>query len=160
MNAAFLCVGGNIGDRLANIQEAKRQLMGMGCVLEAESAIYQTKAWGVAEAPDYYNQILKISTKVEADVLMKVLLEIEKNMGRVRGDNRNASRTMDIDILFFNTDVINSEILEVPHPRLHLRNFVLVPLNEIASEFIHPVLNKTIRELLNECIDTSDVKKI
>lgn len=160
MNAAFLCVGGNIGDRLANIQEAKRQLMGMGCDLETESAIYQTKAWGVAEAPDYYNQILKISTKLNAAALMTGLLEIEKKMGRIRGDNRNASRTMDMDILFFNQEVINSDLLEVPHPRLHLRNFVLAPLNEIASEFIHPVLNKTIRELLNECSDTSEVKKI
>lgn len=160
MNAAFLCVGGNIGDRLANIQEAKRQLMGMGCDLETESAIYQTKAWGVAEAPDYYNQILKISTNLNAEALMMGLLEIEKKMGRIRGDNRNASRTMDMDILFFNQEVINSDLLEVPHPRLHLRNFVLAPLNEIASEFIHPVLNKTIRELLNECSDTSEVKKI
>lgn len=160
MNAAFLCVGGNIGDRLANIQEAKRQLMGMGCQIEAESSIYQTKAWGVEEAPDYYNQILKISTKSNADVLMKILLEIEKDMGRVRSENRNASRTMDMDILFFNSDVINSEILEVPHPRLHLRNFVLVPLNEIASGFIHPIFNKSIRELLNECADTSAVLKL
>lgn len=160
MNAAFLCVGGNIGDRLANIQEAKRQLMGMGCVIEAESAIYQTKAWGVKEAPDYYNQMLKVSTEMAADVLMRTLLEIEKNMGRIRSDNRNASRTMDMDILFFNQEIINSDMLEVPHPRLHLRNFVLVPLNEIASEFIHPLLNKTIRELLNVCSDSSPVIKL
>lgn len=160
MNAAFLCVGGNIGDRLANIQEAKRQLMGMGCHIEAESSIYQTKAWGIEEAPDYYNQILKIKTQLSAEVLMQSLLVIERALGRVRLNDRNASRTMDLDILFFNSDVISSEILEVPHPRLHMRNFVLVPLNEIASEFIHPVLNKTICELLNECSDTSDVKKI
>ncbi|MBN8692939.1 MAG: 2-amino-4-hydroxy-6-hydroxymethyldihydropteridine diphosphokinase [Bacteroidetes bacterium] len=160
MNVAFLCVGGNMGDRLANILEAKRQLLGMGCKMEAESGIYQTKAWGIEEAPDYYNQMLKIVTEKNGIELMTTLLDIEKSMGRIRSDNRNASRTMDMDILFFNNEIIKSELLEVPHPRLHLRRFVLEPLNEIASELIHPVLNKTIHELLIECKDTSAVKRL
>lgn len=160
MNVAFLCVGGNMGDRLANILEAKRQLLGMGCKMEAESGIYQTKAWGIEEAPDYYNQMLKIGTEKNGTELMTTLLDIEKSMGRIRSDNRNASRTMDMDILFFNSEIIKSELLEVPHPRLHLRRFVLEPLNEIASELIHPVLNKTIHELLIECKDTSAVKRL
>lgn len=160
MNVAFLCVGGNMGDRLANILEAKRQLIGMGCKMEAESGIYQTKAWGIEEAPDYYNQMLKIGTEKKGTELMTTLLDIEKSMGRIRSDNRNASRTLDMDILFFNNEIIKSELLEVPHPRLHLRRFVLEPLNEIASELIHPVLNKTIHELLNECTDTSAVKRL
>lgn len=160
MNVAFLCVGGNMGDRLANILEAKRQLLGMGCKMEAESGIYQTKAWGIEEAPDYYNQMLKIVTEKNGIELMTTLLDIEKSMGRIRSDNRNASRTLDMDILFFNNEIIKSELLEVPHPRLHLRRFVLEPLNEIASELIHPVLNKTIHELLIECTDTSAVKRL
>lgn len=160
MNVAFLCVGGNMGDRLANILEAKRQLLGMGCKMEAESGIYQTKAWGIEEAPDYYNQMLKIGTDKKGAELMTTLLDIEKSMGRIRSDNRNASRTLDMDILFFNNEIIKSELLEVPHPRLHLRRFVLEPLNEIASELIHPVLNKTIHELLIECTDTSAVKRV
>lgn len=160
MNVAFLCVGGNMGDRLANILEAKRQLIGMGCKMEAESGIYQTMAWGIEEAPDYYNQMLKIGTEKNGTELMNDLLDIEKSMGRIRSDNRNASRTMDMDILFFNNEIIKSELLEVPHPRLHLRRFVLEPLNEIASELVHPVLNKTIHELLNQCTDTSDVKRL
>lgn len=160
MNVAFLCVGGNMGDRLANILEAKRQLLGMGCKMEAESGIYQTKAWGIEEAPDYYNQMLKIGTDKKGAELMTTLLDIEKSMGRIRSDNRNASRTLDMDILFFNNEIIKSELLEVPHPRLHLRRFVLEPLNEIASELIHPVLNKTIHELLIECTDTSAVKRL
>lgn len=160
MNVAFLCVGGNMGDRLANILEAKRQLLGMGCKMEAESGIYQTKAWGIEEAPDYYNQMLKIVTEKNGIELMTTLLDIEKSMGRIRSDNRNASRTMDMDILFFNNEIIKSELLEVPHPRLHLRRFVLEPLNEIASELVHPVLNKTIHELLIECTDASAVKRL
>lgn len=160
MNVAFLCVGGNMGDRLANIQEAKRQLIGMGCKMEVESGIYQTKAWGIEEAPDYYNQMLKIVTEKNGTELMTTLLDIEKSMGRIRSDNRNASRTMDMDILFFNNEIIKSELLEVPHPRLHLRRFVLEPLNEIASELIHPVMNKTVHELLKECTDTSAVKRL
>lgn len=160
MNVAFLCVGGNMGDRLANIQEAKRQLIGMGCKMEAESGIYQTKAWGIEEAPDYYNQMLKIVTEKNGTELMTTLLDIERSMGRIRTDDRNASRTMDMDILFFNNEIIKSELLEVPHPRLHLRRFVLEPLNEIASELIHPVMNKTIHELLKECTDTSAVKRL
>lgn len=160
MNAAFLCLGGNMGDRLGNLNEVKRQILALDCVIEAQSSVYQTKAWGVDEAPDYYNQIIKISTYLPADQLMQRLLAIEKNMGRVRTDNRNASRTMDIDILFFNNEIINTDLLEVPHPRLNLRNFVLVPLNEIASNYIHPFLNKSISDLLIECSDTSEVKKI
>ena len=160
MNVAFLCVGGNMGDRLANILEAKRQLISMGCKMEAESGIYQTMAWGIEEAPDYYNQMLKIGTEKNGTELMTTLLDIERSMGRIRTDDRNASRTMDMDILFFNNEIIKSELLEVPHPRLHLRRFVLEPLNEIASELIHPVMNKTIHELLKECTDTSAVKRL
>ncbi len=160
MNVAFLCLGGNMGDRLANLNEAKQQIMDLGCDIVSESSVYQTKAWGTEAAPDYYNQIIKISTELKADELMGKLQSVEKNMGRVRTDNRNASRTMDMDILFYNSDIINSDALEVPHPRLHLRNFVLIPLNEIAATFIHPIFKKSISDLLNDCVDSSEVKMI
>ena len=88
MNAAFLCLGGNIGDRLANLKEAKRQIGLLGCKILNQSSIYQTKAWGVDEAPDYYNQCIQISTNLSALELMKALLGIEEGLGRVRTDNR------------------------------------------------------------------------
>lgn len=159
MNAAFLCLGGNIGDRLANLNEAKRQLEILGSKILNQSSIYQTKAWGVDMAPDYYNQCIQISTNLGAFELMKVLLGIEESLGRVRANNRNASRTMDMDILFFNDDQINTPELEVPHPRLQLRNFVLVPMAEIAPKLMHPKLRKTIQQLMNACADESEVIK-
>lgn len=160
MNVAFLCLGGNIGDRLANLKEAKRQIGFLGCKLLNESSVYQTKAWGVDEAPDYYNQCIQISTNLSAHELMKALIGVEESMGRVRTDNRNASRTMDIDILFFNEEQINTPELEVPHPRLQLRNFVLIPMAEIAPKLMHPKLRKTLQQLLNVCADENEVKKI
>lgn len=92
--------------------------------------------------------------------LLKVNLQIEKDLGRVRNGDKYSSRTMDIDILFYDNDCINQDDLIVPHPRLHLRRFVLEPLNEIVPNFIHPVFNKSISELLNECEDTSDLKVV
>lgn len=160
MNAAFLCLGGNMGDRLANLNEAKRQLGLLGCKILNQSSIYQTKAWGVDVAPDYYNQSLQIQTSLNPAQLMDGLLTIEYQLGRKRTADRNASRTMDIDILFFNNDIINTPELEVPHPRLQLRKFVLVPMAEIAPKLMHPKLHKTIQQLLNTCTDDSNVIKI
>jgi len=160
MNVAFLCLGGNMGDRLANLKRAKELISEERLIITAESSVYETQAWGTENSPDYYNQCIKISTELTAEQLMELLLTIEKKMGRVRSDNRNQSRTMDIDILLFEHETINSEHLTIPHPRLHLRQFVLKPLNEIASELMHPLLQKNIAQLLNECTDTLTAKKI
>ncbi len=91
---------------------------------------------------------------------MKLLLTIEQKLGRIRNENKNEARTVDVDMLLFNGDVINSDLLIVPHPRLHLRQFVLKPLNEIASGILHPVLHKSIHRLLMDCKDTLTAKKI
>lgn len=160
MNEAFLCLGGNMGDRLALIKEAKRQIILMGCDIVDESGIYQTEAWGTENGPEFYNQVIKIETDLTAHNLMKGLLMIEKNLGRERTDDKNAPRFMDMDILFYNEEIIKSDELEVPHPRLQLRNFVLVPLNEIAGEFVHPVFNKSIHVMMNECPDKLKVKLV
>lgn len=160
MNVAFLCLGGNMGDRLANLKRTKELIREERLDIMAESNVYETQAWGAENSPDYYNQCIKIITELSADPLMELLLNIEQKMGRVRSDNRNQSRTMDIDILLFGHETINSEHLIIPHPRMQLRQFVLKPLNEIAADVIHPVLNKTINQLLQSCPDTLTAKKI
>ena len=160
MNAAFLCLGGNMGDRLANLVQAKELIIEAGISITAQSAIYETQAWGSKDAPDYYNQCIKAETDLLAFELMQKLLDIEKRMGRVRSNDKNTSRTMDIDLLLYNDSIINDFNVEVPHPRMHLRQFVLKPLSEIAAKEIHPVLHKTIGQLLLECRDTLTTRKI
>jgi 2-amino-4-hydroxy-6-hydroxymethyldihydropteridine diphosphokinase len=161
MNAAFLCLGGNMGDRLANLALAKELITEAGITIKAQSAIYETEAWGgVKEAPDYYNQCIKVECDLMAFELMQKLLDIEKRMGRVRSNDKNMSRTMDIDLLLYNDSIINDFNVEVPHPRMHLRQFVLKPLSEIAAKEVHPVLHRTIGQLLLECRDTLTAKKI
>ncbi len=160
MNVAFLCLGGNMGDRLAFINEAK-VLINRNCgKIVSESGIYETQAWGTDESPDYYNQCLKLETDTDVFQLLKDLLKIESELGRVRNGNRNEARFIDIDILFYNDACLNESDCEIPHPRLHLRQFVLNPMNEIASNFVHPILNKSIAELLKECTDENTAKKI
>lgn len=160
MNVAFLCLGGNMGDRLANLSQAKELMCEERLQITDQSNIYETRAWGSKNSPDYYNQCVKIETELDAESLMKVLLDIEKRLGRVRTENKNESRTADIDILLYEHETINSEHLTVPHPRMHLRQFVLKPLNEIAPNVVHPVLNVTIEHLLKICTDTLTVKKV
>ncbi|HWY11052.1 MAG TPA: 2-amino-4-hydroxy-6-hydroxymethyldihydropteridine diphosphokinase [Bacteroidia bacterium] len=160
MNVAFLCLGGNMGDRLANLSRAKVLIIDKGINIMIQSSIYETKAWGVSNSPDYYNQCLKITTGLTAPVLMEVFLDVEKELGRVRTENKNQSRTIDIDVLLFNNEIIKTELIEIPHPRIHLRQFVLKPLNEIASDIMHPVFKKTINQLLQICTDTLSAKKI
>lgn len=160
MNEAFLCLGGNMGDRLANLNLTKALMEEERLKITAQSHIYETKAWGSETSPDYYNQCVKISTEIGSQQLMKLLLDIEKRLGRVRNGDKNQPRTADIDILFFNNEIINTELLVVPHPRLHLRQFVLKPLHEIAREFMHPLLKKTVSQLLQECTDTLSAQKI
>ena len=160
MNVAFLCLGGNMGDRLANLTRTKELIKEERLNIVAISNIYETQAWGSENSPDYYNQCIKITTELDAESLMKLLLSIELKLGRVRTVNKNEARTVDIDILLFNGDIINTELLIVPHPRLHLRQFVLKPLNEIASGILHPGLHKSIHRLLMDCKDTLTAKKV
>lgn len=129
-------------------------------IINCKSSIYTSNAWGMEKAPDFYNQVVKVSTSLSAAQLLEKLVAIEKTLGRERvPGEKYQSRTIDLDILLFNRDIIDSPELTVPHPRMHLRRFVLVPLTEIAAAEVHPLLNKSIDVLLKECPDKSIVKK-
>jgi 2-amino-4-hydroxy-6-hydroxymethyldihydropteridine diphosphokinase len=158
MNQAYLLIGGNIGNRLKNLARAK-QLIGENCgPVNTVSAIYETAAWGKEDQPGFLNQALSIRTTLNAEELMTEILGIEKKMGRIRAQKWTA-RIIDIDILFFNNEVYNSEFIHIPHPQLPNRKFALIPLAEIAGKYVHPVLKKTILRLLKDCADTLEVKK-
>ncbi len=123
------------------------------------SSFYSTAAWGNTDQSDFLNQVLVLETSLTATKVLKSVLAIEEKMGRVR-TIKNAPRIIDIDILFFNNDVIFLKNLTIPHPEIQNRRFVLTPLVELSANFVHPVLKKTINQLLIECKDNLNVQKI
>jgi len=159
-NRAYIELGGNQGDRLALIMQAKNKIKEYGGKIIAESSVYETPPWGFESKSNFYNQVILIETYLNSKNLIKKLQSTEKILGRKREKNQYCSRTMDIDILFFNDLIIKDEDLIIPHPRMHLRNFVLMPMNEIAPEFIHPEFQKSMQFLLKTCPDNSECKII
>lgn len=156
MNKIFLITGGNIGDRKKNLQTAALLIeKNIGKIIES-SSLYETEAWGNNNQPSFYNQVHIIESKFSAEQIMDKILQIEKEMGRIR-TIKNAERIIDIDILFFNDEIINLANLIIPHTEISNRKFVLMPLNELSPKMIHPVLKKTINELLSLCKDTLKV---
>jgi len=123
------------------------------------SSIYETEAWGKTDQPSFLNQALEISTSLNARQLMRKILKIEKEMGRIRKE-KLGPRIIDIDILLYENEIHDLRFLKIPHPEMQNRRFVLVPLAEIDPTLQHPVFKKTIAELLEECPDNLEVKKI
>lgn len=158
MNHAYLLTGGNLGERAENLQKANRLIAVQSGRIIKTSGVFETAAWGKTSQPDYLNQALLIETSLNASTLLHSLLAIEKQLGRLRQEKYGA-RIIDIDILFFNDAIVKTPDLVIPHPHLHNRRFVLVPLAEIAAGYLHPVLKKTIETLLSECPDSLNVKK-
>lgn len=154
----YLLLGSNLGDSRALLQHAATQLEQQLGNINKRSAMYKTAAWGKTDQPDFVNQVLELHTRFSAMETLNIMLKIEQQMGRQRSE-LYAPRTIDIDLLFFNQHIIDLPNLQVPHPRIAERRFVLVPMNELAPDFKHPVWHKTIRQLLLECPDTGDVKK-
>ncbi len=160
-NIAYILLGGNIGNKRENLQNALSNIeKEIGKVIQ-KSSIYETEPWGNHDQPSFYNQVIATETSLSALELIHELLNIELKMGRTRNtQNKWEERIIDIDILFYNQEVINTAMLIVPHPRLHERKFTLKPLLEIAPNLFHPVLKKTIQELFKESNDTLTVVKL
>jgi 2-amino-4-hydroxy-6-hydroxymethyldihydropteridine diphosphokinase len=159
MNSTYLLLGSNMGNSTELLSNAIEQIENKIGPLLLQSNLYATAAWGNTSQPDFLNQVIEVNTQLDATETLKEILSIEKNMGRIR-TVKNAPRIIDIDILFFNNEIINQSDLIVPHPEIQNRRFVLTPLHEIAPQMIHPVLNKTIEQLLLQCPDQLAVKKI
>ncbi|HUY38493.1 MAG: 2-amino-4-hydroxy-6-hydroxymethyldihydropteridine diphosphokinase [Candidatus Binataceae bacterium] len=154
-NRAFIGIGTNLGDRAANYRDAIARIAQIPETrLVRQSSIYETEPVGEVKGP-FLNGVIEVETEITADVMMRKLLAIERIMGRkrVRGKKpprgKYRPRVIDLDLLFFNKEVIDSRILTVPHPRLHERLFVLAPMSELAPALIHPKLNKSISEIMS-----------
>ena len=156
MHQVVLGLGGNRGDKLALLNKAS-QLLAQKMDLEKASSIYHTAAWGGNSHGAYLNQVLVLRTSMKAEECLNFIQQIENQLGRKRGV-KWGDRTMDIDILYFDNEIINTERLKVPHPHLTSRNFVLVPLAEVLPEFIHPQFGKSSLELMQKCEDKLKVK--
>jgi 2-amino-4-hydroxy-6-hydroxymethyldihydropteridine diphosphokinase len=155
----FLGLGSNVGDREAHLHEALERL-GSGLVtVRRRSAIYRTDPVEVTDQEEFLNQVVAAETDLAPAALVANLLEVERTMGRVRTRDKGP-RVIDLDLLLHGDAVVRQEGVEVPHPRLHLRRFVLVPLAEIAPELVHPVFHLTAKQLLERCPDHSRVRRL
>ncbi len=144
---------------MQQLAQARKQIATKIGPITRHSKLYKTAAWGNTHQPDFINQVIVAHSKFDAFAVLKYILEIEHAMGRIR-TKKNAPRIIDIDILFFNKEIINTKNLVIPHPAIQERRFVLTPLNELSPGFIHPLLHKSNHELLLKCSDTLNVKKI
>jgi 2-amino-4-hydroxy-6-hydroxymethyldihydropteridine diphosphokinase len=154
---AFLSLGSNLGSRLEALKDALFRIQsGLGSLVSC-SSIFETEPWGFKSEQPFLNMVAEIESSLDPETLMDELLRIEQLMGRERAEGGYASRLIDLDILLVDGQVISGKVLQLPHPRMHLRKFVLVPLAEIAPEVIHPVLNTNIIQILHDCPDQSSV---
>jgi 2-amino-4-hydroxy-6-hydroxymethyldihydropteridine diphosphokinase len=161
METVYLALGGNIGNVATTFDLAIQEIRAKIGAIRVESSRYLTEPWGNKNQDDFLNMVLAVDTVLQPEAVLATIMDIEKTMGRNRDqENRNAARTIDIDILLYGHQIINNDQLVIPHPRLHLRNFVLTPLQEIAPELIHPILDKTIKGLFADRPDHSLVQII
>ena len=158
MNKLYLLLGSNMGNSKKLLSKAKLQIEKQIGSVKRQSSLYATAAWGNTKQPDFLNQVIIIETALTTVQTMQTILNIEKKMGRLR-TVKNAPRIIDIDILFFNKEIINQQGLIIPHPQIQNRRFVLVPLNQLSPNLRHPVLKKSVHQLLIHCADKLNVKK-
>ena len=161
----YLSLGSNIEPRKIYLIEALKLIKKKIGEIKLKSSISETKSWGYNDN-DYLNMVVEIKTKYSPFELLKLTQSIEKQLGRINKSDKEidgtihySARVIDIDILFYENQIINTKQLIIPHPLLHTRRFVLVPLNDIAYEFKHPIMDKSIQELLKDCKDKSKIKE-
>jgi 2-amino-4-hydroxy-6-hydroxymethyldihydropteridine diphosphokinase len=159
MVRAFLLLGSNQGDREGYLEKACHEIGLKAGTVTGKSSRYQTAAWGKEDQPAFINQVLVMETNLSPVELLKAVLKIESDLGRKRSE-KWGSRTIDIDILFYGDQIIETSELTIPHPRIAERRFTLVPMVEVDGEFVHPVLGKSMRLLLVECDDMLTVERV
>lgn len=160
-HTCYLLLGSNLGNRKETVLSAIRQIDSrMGRVLK-QSALYVSEPWGFHSRDEFINVVIKVQTYLEPYELLENIQKIEAEAGRIRNleEPGYKSRTLDIDILFYDDLIMNEEYLTIPHPRLHQRRFTMEPLHEIAPGLVHPLFKKTVAKLLEECTDTLYAKK-
>jgi 2-amino-4-hydroxy-6-hydroxymethyldihydropteridine diphosphokinase len=155
----YLGIGANLGDRGKNVNEALELIKEHIGPVKMVSSLYETEPWGFKSENDFLNMVAEVETKLKPSGLLGRILMIEAQMGRLRGEKKYSSRLIDIDILLYGEKILEAKSLVIPHPKLHERRFVLVPLSEIVPDLVHPKLGKTIKVLLKGCPDKSRVKK-
>lgn len=146
---AGISLGSNLGDRLGTIRQASLMIKGMGVQIVASSDIFETAPWGVKEQPWFLNACLLVDTPDEPREMLSKLQSIENRLGRA-SRYRWGPREIDLDLLFMDRLAVNEEGLVLPHPEMHNRSFVLVPLNQVAPDWVHPLLHRKVRELLEQ----------
>ncbi|PQA53806.1 2-amino-4-hydroxy-6-hydroxymethyldihydropteridine diphosphokinase [Siphonobacter curvatus] len=155
----FLLLGANLGDRLATFQQARKRIENTIGPIRVQSSLWETAAWGLTDQPAFLNQVIEVNTEWEPLELLRRTQAIETELGRVRKEKWGA-RLIDIDLLYYGTEVVRDPELSIPHPYLAERRFTLVPLAEIAPDFVHPVLQLTQQRLLEICTDNSSVLRV
>ena len=159
MSKVYFSIGSNKGNRSRLINEAIDKIdIIIGKVLQ-KSSIYETKSWGF-NSNNFYNICILLESTLTPELILNKILTIEKDIGRLKTTDQYSDRCIDIDILFFDNRIVNSKSLEIPHPRIQLRKFVLTPMLELTPDLIHPILNKSIRQLELECDDKDQPIKV
>ncbi len=158
MNLAYLSLGSNEGDRVLWLESAIKLMSAQCGSLVGRSSIYETKAWGITDQPDFLNMAVCVETVNTPEELLTIILDIETGMGRHR-TVKWGPRIIDIDILFYNNAIVEKPNLTIPHPFMQERRFTLTPLAELAPDYVHPKLHKTINQLLANCPDELEVHK-
>jgi 2-amino-4-hydroxy-6-hydroxymethyldihydropteridine diphosphokinase len=160
MPKLFLLLGGNLGNKEQVFAKTREMVENRIGTITDKSSVYETEPWGFESDDLFWNQVLLLETGLKPLEVLAKAQQIEKEMGRVRQSKQYASRLIDLDLLFYDEVILHTQELELPHPRMAERRFVLEPLVEIAAGFVHPALKKTIAVLLDECQDQLKVKKI